>query len=82
MITNSWQFAFKFAWLAFRAARKRRGNVRYSHLSVNGVVQAAVLIATGREAWRVSLMAIECEPGRRILGHFQVENPDDHPHIP
>jgi hypothetical protein len=48
-------------WLARRAYRNYRqtGKPAYSGLSVEGVPSVVVFIGVGREAWRVSQVAIE-----------------------
>ena len=48
-----------FLWLAWRAY-KRAGEkgAHYAAISSHGVPHTAIMVATGREAWRVTCLAI------------------------
>lgn len=43
MITNSWRFAFKFAWVAFCAARERKGTCRYTQIRRHGMLKSFII---------------------------------------
>lgn len=58
-----------FVWLALRAYRKacKSGNPQYVALAKHGIQEMAMYVAVGREAWRISEIAVrEFEPMRII----------------
>lgn len=47
---------------AYRNARRRKLSCSYFALTSNGVPHTAVYMALGREAWRISHIAVETFP--------------------
>jgi hypothetical protein len=70
----------QFAWIAWRAWRqaKARG-LHYRAVTIDGVPQLAVLVATGREAWRVTNLAVTATEGPAWLEQFGDEQETDEP---
>ena len=56
MIESLW-FVWK-SWTAYRKA-KQSSRPQYFALTIHGVPQVCVMVATGREAWRITQRAIE-----------------------
>ena len=57
------------SWLAYRLAvrgQKHQG-IGYVCLSHHGIPNVAIFIGVGREAWRVSQIAVECHDVRTVL---------------
>ena len=54
----------RFVWMAWNAYRSVGENgVHYSAVQKNGVPNLIFLLGTGREAWRVSVIAADtCQP--------------------
>ena len=55
--------SLKIARAVFRVCRSRMPEIYYIHAERFGVPAVCALVAVGREAWRVSHIAIECHPG-------------------
>ena len=51
----------RFLWLAWRTYRSMRssGNPQYAAMCYRGVPQVCVFIGAGRQAWRISQLAVE-----------------------
>lgn len=62
------QMMFRFMALAYSTYRKAtagKGSVVYAALGVDGCPCCTILVGTGREAWRLSVVAIEAKEGIR-----------------
>lgn len=56
----------KFIWMAWRCYQRcvTDGQVRYCALmDSHGFPVASITVATGRESWRISVLAIEAKAG-------------------
>jgi hypothetical protein len=54
--------AIKFLWMAYGAyklANRNGGKTAYASVCYRGIPKVCCYVATGREAWRVSRIAIE-----------------------
>lgn len=49
----------KLAWVVFRTVDPNESQVRYIAIERGGVPRVTLIIGVGREAWRVSMLAVE-----------------------